>query len=613
MTQSKKTKKALLMSMLSVLICVAMLVGSTFAWFTDSVTSGNNRITAGNLDVEMYWADGKADPNSTETVWNDASKVDKPIFDYELWEPGYAVVRHIKISNLGTLALKYEISITAKESVGDLAKVIDVYYIKDGKQITERSQLEDGIKIGTLDKVLSGSSVAKGHISGKTDEVNSDVATIGLKMQETAGNEYQNASIGGEFDIRLVATQYTEESDSFDNLYDDGAEYPHVEKTSVPAGVEGAPLKEALTNFVTTKGDVTAIKTGALADFAELSDDDWAKGTNLGGGNVRLINKNGTMYILSKDAGTVPALAGALNDLFENNTELTEVDLSGLDLSGVTNFQDAFSGCTNLQKASLKGLDFSGITQENWCFGSTFSGCTNLQEVELDGLDLTNVTCVSGMFFGCSNLKKADFSNVKADSLTSTNTMFKNCSSLKEVVFGENFDTSKVKWMDRMFEGCSQLESLDLSNMSTDSATDMNHMFLNCSALTDLNLSSFNTENVTNMCAMFSGCASLVTLDLSSFNTAKVGADAAQNYDNGFSGMFQDCTLLQTIYASENFVTAQWVAGSGGSYSVFAGCDSLRGGMGTPFDGNKTGAGYARIDQGPSSDAPGYFTEKPKG
>ena len=137
MTNSKHTKRALLASVLSVVVCAAMLAGSTFAWFTDSVTSAGNIIKSGNLKVALEWANG------TEALdmatWKDAST--GPIFNYSLWEPGYTEVRHVRISNKGNLALKYEIRIVANGEVSKLADVIDVYYIKDGKQITSRTGL----------------------------------------------------------------------------------------------------------------------------------------------------------------------------------------------------------------------------------------------------------------------------------------------------------------------------------------------------------------------------------------------------------------------------------------------------------------------------------------
>ncbi len=221
MTKAKSTKRALLMSGLALIMCVSMLIGSTYAWFTDSVTSSGNIIKSGTLDVTMEWADGtKAVPADDSTDWKNAA--DGAIFKSELWEPGYTEVRHIKIANEGTLALKYQLNIIANGEVSELSDVIDVYYVDPAVQVANRTQLTDANKLGTLTDVLANiSTTASGNL--KADEAHT--ITLALKMQESAGNEYQGLSIGSDFSVQLLATQLTHESDSFDNQYDKDAVY----------------------------------------------------------------------------------------------------------------------------------------------------------------------------------------------------------------------------------------------------------------------------------------------------------------------------------------------------------------------------------------------------
>ena len=216
MTKQKSTKRALLLSALSLLMCVSMLIGSTFAWFTDSVTSSGNIIKSGTLDVTMEWADGtKAVPADDSNEWTDASK--GAIFNSELWEPGYTEVRHIKIANEGTLALKYQLNIIANGEVSKLADVIDVYYVDPAVQVADRTALTDANKLGTLTDVLANISTTA---SGNLKAGDKDTITLALKMQESAGNEYQDLAIGSDFSIQLLATQLTSESDNFNNQYD---------------------------------------------------------------------------------------------------------------------------------------------------------------------------------------------------------------------------------------------------------------------------------------------------------------------------------------------------------------------------------------------------------
>ena len=221
MFKMKGTKRSLLMSALALLLCVSMLIGSTFAWFTDSVTSAGNIIKSGTLNVEMYWADGtEAVPAADSTAWTNAAS--GAIFNYDKWEPGYTEVRHIKIANVGTLALKYQLNILPNGEVSKLADAIDVYYLDPAAQLSDRASIDAQYRLGTLTEVLAGmSTTASGELlAGKSDTV-----TIALKMQEDAGNEYQDLAIGSDFSVVLMATQLTAETDSFDDQYDFDAKY----------------------------------------------------------------------------------------------------------------------------------------------------------------------------------------------------------------------------------------------------------------------------------------------------------------------------------------------------------------------------------------------------
>lgn len=217
MTNMKTTKRALLASILAMVLSIVMMVGTTFAWFTDSVTSANNIITTGTLKVSMDWANGSEAPDAA--TWTDASE--GPIFNNDLWEPGYTEARHIRIHNDGTLALRWNLSIAANGVVSALGDVIDVYYydafgaaLGANKQVVDR-KVTGFEHVGTLTEWLSN-DIANGELpAGKTYS-----ATIVLKMREEAGNEYQGLSIGSDFAIQLIATQVDYETDSFDKDYD---------------------------------------------------------------------------------------------------------------------------------------------------------------------------------------------------------------------------------------------------------------------------------------------------------------------------------------------------------------------------------------------------------
>ena len=215
MTKQKTTKKTLLTSVLSLVLCMAMLIGTTFAWFTDNVTSGGNIIKSGSLKVTMDWAEGDEDP--TTATWADASK--GAIFNSELWEPGYVEAKHIKVSNVGTLALSYQLRVVANGVVSKLGDVIDVYFFDNATKLT-RENVTTGTHLGTLTDIFGTKKNLANMVCGDLLAEQDRVVTIAFKMRESAGNEYQNLSIGTDFSVELTAIQHTYENDSFSNQYD---------------------------------------------------------------------------------------------------------------------------------------------------------------------------------------------------------------------------------------------------------------------------------------------------------------------------------------------------------------------------------------------------------
>ena len=219
----RKTNKQMLLSVVSLFLCFAMLLGSTYAWFTDLAVSKSNIIKTGTLDVEMYWADGSEAIPTENSEWEDASS--GAIFTHKRWEPGYVEVRHIKIDNVGSLAFKYKVVIVANGTVTDLTDAIDVYYFDPAVQVADRTQLTDVNKLGTLTQVLANLAESGEGILKKGE---SDTITIALKMREDAGNNFMNKSLGSTFSVQVIATQTPEETDGFGDGYDSNVEYPNV-------------------------------------------------------------------------------------------------------------------------------------------------------------------------------------------------------------------------------------------------------------------------------------------------------------------------------------------------------------------------------------------------
>lgn len=262
----KKTKTSLLHSGLALLLCISMLIGSTFAWFSDSISSGKNIITAGNLDLEMYWTD---DLNSGK--WHNVEENGyNTIFNYDNWEPGYTDVKYIKLVNAGDLALNYKLALTPQNGVGKLAEVINVYFAEGGVAVEQRSDLQSLQAIGLLKSVLNGGSTADGtllaadqysplHPSGEV------IMTLAMNMLTTAGNEYQNED-AGMFSITALATQASFEKDSFGSDYDVNATFPTILTSgSASADVTPADGKVPTGGVTLSGGNISAFVPEGVA------------------------------------------------------------------------------------------------------------------------------------------------------------------------------------------------------------------------------------------------------------------------------------------------------------------------------------------------------------
>ncbi len=240
MTRSKNTKRALLASIMSLVLCFAMLIGTTFAWFTDSTSTGVNKIQAGTLDIDLV--NLKTNESLEGKTIGFVNEKGEKVTNI-LWEPGCRyLLEPVALINKGNLWAKYKLIINADTDSVDLTKVIDVY--------------EDNNKIDTLYNIMHSTNPVKKGVIAPKDTAGSTLQfkTLKLVMQESAGNEYQGKTIEN-ISITVVATQHTEEKDSIDNQYDFKAEYPEV-KTAADA----ASFAEALNEVNTGSNKNVAVK-----------------------------------------------------------------------------------------------------------------------------------------------------------------------------------------------------------------------------------------------------------------------------------------------------------------------------------------------------------------
>ena len=396
MTNSKSTKRALLSSAFAILICVAMLVGTTFAWFTDTASTGVNKIQAGNLNIELQmkdndgnWvnAEGKTLPFLVEgKIPDEGTQI--------LWEPGCTYyVPEVRVLNKGKLAVKFEYIPEALGVTGKLAEVLELVLPEN-----DMNPEPEILKPGDYSPAWS----------------------FGYHMLESAGNEYQNATATG-MCVTVVATQATYEKDSIDDQYDKDAEYP----ISVTTGDElqaivsnaTAPVNIVLTNSITTNNFVIPADKDVTLDL-----------------NGRTVTNAGSHTILNKGHLTLTDSSadksGQIISLKSNTAALRNGDNAVCVVEGGTISRDGANGNTwhvvenfgkmtfNGGKVVLKNGNGFAITN-GWNYidpgASTTHAVMEINALELDtdssgikncrygDLTVNDVTVTSTGFWALSN------------------------------------------------------------------------------------------------------------------------------------------------------------------------------------------------------------------
>ena len=354
----KTTKRALLMSALSLLMCISMLVGSTFAWFTDSVTSAGNKIQAGTLKIDLELLD-------KEDGWESIKESQAPIFNYDLWEPGYTDVKILKVENEGTLALKWYAKFVSENELTILANVIDVYVKPSATELTYPADrnLDGYTKVGTVAEFVNTiETTTYGNLMPIDQEGSVAYLGIALKMQETAGNEYQDMSLGA-FDIMILATQDTVESDSFNDQYDADAEYDKVQ----------LPAKRV--NATTADEFKAALNEAASEDYEVIID---ATGVTID------INTVGTEIPNGKKAIDIPG------DVTIQNLTVTGSYRGGntLYLKGSADQKIVFENCTFALSGRSMGFDF--MCAEDGVSSVVYNNCSFSGAIVLEFLNSRN-------------------------------------------------------------------------------------------------------------------------------------------------------------------------------------------------------------------------------
>ena len=283
MARSKTTKRALVASVFTMLMCITMLIGTTFAWFTDTASTSVNQIKSGTLNVELWQATSDAKLDSSALKWVKATDgADQEV----LWEPGATYdLESFRIKNNGSLALKYQVQISG--IVGD-AELLDV--------------IDFTVKIG------DGTATTLANWDGKlaAEEVTGAITITGT-MRTTAGNEYQDKTIDG-ISITVVATQDTVEYDSTGNQYDADAPTVNVSNESeLRTALYNAPyVKIVLDQDITLSMRYDAGTSGLKdSDEGDTLSNYYAAGSSSDNRAARLVVKAGQNVVLDLNGHTI--------------------------------------------------------------------------------------------------------------------------------------------------------------------------------------------------------------------------------------------------------------------------------------------------------------------
>ncbi len=430
MTNSKTTKRALLSSGISLLLCFAMLIGTTFAWFTDSVTSMNNVIKSGNLDVNLYYWDN--------SMWNNEKNVKLPdvslatdegknlkLFrnaDGEeiLWEPGATGFGQFEVANEGTLALKYELMLNFDDEGSDdktLADVLSVYAraIIKGNTPMADPYLED-LRVNYGDSTIPGCEaqpLKNFELKGYLLPGESFRYELGAFWEPSdKDNEYNvKGGLSIDFGVTLVATQMTYEKDSYGDDYDENAEYPEIEADVWDGTVDTSWYNDTDTEFKLNSAE-------QLAGLAKLVD-----GGNTFEGKTVVLASDADLYCMGDNGepvsfdpigdkspfkGTFDGNGHTISNLYQSgwafNYEWGKYGSIGLfgELESATIKNVTISGA----EAKIEGGDIGGIT------GSASGNCV-FENITIKDSDFGTYNNGIGGIIGWSGAGNYTFKNIR--------------------------------------------------------------------------------------------------------------------------------------------------------------------------------------------------------
>ena len=403
----KATKRALLTSVMALVMCVVMLVGTTFAWFTDTASTGVNKIQAGNLDIELQMKDNDGNWVKAEGKTLTFKTKDNRAADQILWEPGCTYeLPQLRVVNKGNLALKYKVIINGIKGDAKLNEAID--WTINGADI----------------------SLTEEHLlAGQTG----DPFTIKGVMKTTAGNEYQGLSIDG-IGITVVATQYTYEKDSIDDQYDANADATiQVNSENIQDYLDGKYGSIDGMTLVLAAGEYGRIEFGRATAYAGSNTKYYLKDSETtvdaikqaiaahphgGAGTPVYVRSMSNVTLKAADGATVTinGLVAFGGQVAKNNFYSKDF-VVGRDMPEETNYNISYYIEQKWSNITFEGLIFTGGVNIE-----AYQGNTLIDNVKFDNCKF-NVNDTDTNMENCIRLN-VDGNQAKANNLVVTNCEF---------------------------------------------------------------------------------------------------------------------------------------------------------------------------------------------
>ena len=493
-----KYKKFMYIGIFILLISLVSSAG-TYAWFT-WISPSNTSVTLsiGNL-ADVTFTSGP-DINISNLA---------PVYNYT---DGVSTTFTVRNTN-STDSLLYKVKLEITSIANELKDESFKYTLLKDNKVIKTGNLKDAVNGNPL--ILNTSSLDKGSTSSPKTSTFKLYFWLDGNMENNSN--MMNKSLVGKIDVGVETNVLTNTESS-------------ISSTS---------------KFLNTEVPRQNIKTLKYVDNLNIPE----------GATVVDVSKNGDntikMWYNEADAnGNYDITIGSNNIIYANPTpymfkwftNVTLLDLSNLDTSGITDMTGMFAHTKNLTKIIFgEHFNTSNVKSMYEMFCNTYM----LKSIDLSRIDTSSVTNMGHMFYG-SGVETLDLSTFDTSNVTAMDWMFASVSKITSLDLS-SFNTSNVKNMNNMFARASKVSKLDISSFDTSNVTNFSAMFYGMSGMTTIDLSNIDTSNATNLSAMFASCANLKSIDLSKFNTSNV---------TDISSMFQYCRELISINLS-NFDTSK--------------------------------------------------------